>query len=121
MNWYAAHIVMYVRFRQGPQDPHYVQENIVIVQANDPAAARQLAEQKARRDYEGDSEGSFTCDGRSATWEFAGVRMCVECEDPDAPLTSGKEITYLEYRLQSGADLSRLVSGESVVVEYDQA
>ena len=78
MTWYAAHIVMLVRFKQGVQRRFPAWENIVLVQAQDENEALSKAESLGQRGA-GDDGGSFKWDGKLATWEFAGVRKVTEC------------------------------------------
>jgi hypothetical protein len=115
--WYAAHILMRIRYRQGPPEPHYLVENVVLFEACDPSEARARAQEYGRADSnEGDV--TFTCDERPAYWAYAGVRMVMESQDPDQRPTSGTEITYLKYRATSAEDVERLVTGESAHVEF---
>ena len=117
MPWYAAHIVMRIRYREGSEQPLYVQENIVLLEASTPEDARERAVVRGRADgTQGDQ--SLTCDGRSAFWEFAGVRLVTSCEDGDGRLASGTEVSYIEYRVEAETDLRRLLRGEDVRVEF---
>ena len=47
MAWYAAHVVMYLRFKDGVQDKHYVQENVILVEAASTEEVIQKATEKA--------------------------------------------------------------------------
>jgi len=72
MTWYAASAILYVKFKDGRQDRYPVWENVYLIDADGDDSAFHLAEERARR-CEGDSEGSFTWDGRPATWVFECV------------------------------------------------
>ena len=117
MRWYAAHILMRIRYRQGPAEPHYLMENVVLFEANEPSEARVLAERYGRSEAS-DDDPTHTCDGRPAYWAFAGVRVVVDCTDPDQRPSSGTEITYLMYRAATSEDVERLLAGESAHVEF---
>jgi len=119
MVWYAAHIIMSVRFKDGIQDTYPVWENVVLIEAASEKDAWQKAEQRARR-YEGDSEGSFTWDGRPATWIFAGIRKLIVTDYLGAQPASGTEVTYSEFELATEEDLRKLIDGDSVDVTYVQ-
>jgi hypothetical protein len=115
--WYAAHILMRIRYRDGPDEPCYVMENIVLLDAASPVHAKELAHTRGRADDNRDDH-TFSCDGRPAYWEFAGVRLVMSCQDEDERPTSGTEVTYLEYRLAGSADLDQLLRGNDVRVEF---
>lgn len=117
MNWYAAHNVMIVQFKDGIQNKYPFWENIVLIQANSDSEAFAKAEQRAKED-EGDSCGTFTWDGRPARWCFAGVRKLVDCMEATEPPTNGTEVTYLEMEVDNAGALSKLMNGEPVMVKY---
>ena len=58
MNWYSAHIIMYVELKDRVQRRYPVWENIVLIKARDADVAFEKAE-RCGRSEEGDSEGSF--------------------------------------------------------------
>jgi hypothetical protein len=115
MNWYAAHIVMVVRFKEQPQDQFPVWENIVLIEAKSDDEAFVKAEERGRQD-EGDDDGSFRWGGKPATWVFVGVRKLTSCDDALQRPGNGTELTYLEMELSSEADLERFVRGEPTSV-----
>ena len=117
MAWYAAHIIMYVRFKDGKQDKYPVWENIVLIEAGSDKEAWEKSKRRALR-YEGDSRGSFTWEGRPATWVFAGIRKINTCVDPEQRPIDETEITYSEFGLTTAEDLRKLVDGEPVEVVY---
>lgn len=119
MPWYAAHIVMSVRFKDGTQDTYPLWENIVLLEAGSDEEAERKAELKGR-EGEGDSDGSFRWEDRPATWVFAGVRKVIVCEDPHAPPGDGIEITYSEMAVDDEESLAKLVRGEPVTVRYEE-
>ena len=117
MPWFAAHVIMSVRFKDGNQDTYPVWENIILLEAPTDKEAWQKAEQRAIED-EGDSQGSFTWGGRPATWVFAGIRKLIMTDYLGARPESGTEVTYSEMELATAEDLRKLVDGESVEVTY---
>jgi hypothetical protein len=119
MTWYAAHVILYVVFRDGNQDSYPVWENVFIVESADEETARTVAEGLGR-EGEGDSNGSMKWEGRPASWVFAGVRKLVKCDsDPEAP-RHGTEVTYSEFSVDSLATLRELAAGRRVRIdEYD--
>ena len=117
MAWYIAHVIMSVRFKDGYQDKYPVWENFILVEAASKKEALGKAEQRGRED-EGDSQGSFTWDGRPATWTFAGIRKLIICEGRGVQPTSGIEVSYSEYELPTEEALQRLVNGDSVHLIY---
>lgn len=117
MSWYAAHTIMYVKFKDGRQTSFPFWENIILIEADSDDAAMENAIARAKEDA-GDSEGTFTWEDRPTTWCFAGVRKLVECEDSDNKPGNGTEITYLEMEVDGEESLARLVNGETVEVRY---
>ena len=119
MAWYAAHAIMYVRFKSGKQATYPVWENVLLVDARTPAAASRKAERRARQD-EGDSGGTFQWGRRPAEWVFAGLRkvVAVSHQSSRPGLRDGDEITYTEYDGVNAASLKRLAAGKTVRVEY---
>ena len=113
--WYAAHLVMVVRFKEEQQDYFPIWENIVLIEAATIEDAEEKATARGKED-EGDSDGSFTWDGEPATWVFAGIRKLTTCVDSHFQPKHGTEITYTEFLVESEADLHRFVDGEEVKV-----
>lgn len=111
--WFAAHVVMYFKFHDGPQNKFPIYENILLFKAKDDEAARALAEKAGKL-----SEDP-TCKyaGRAATLTFAGVRKVISCEFPTLP-GNGKEATYSQFTANDEAGLRRFVAGKPVAVEY---
>ena len=119
MAWFAAHAIMYVRFKDGRQDHYPVWENVLLIEAPDINDAESMARDRARQD-EGDSDGTFQWEDRPATWVFAGLRKTVRVahQRVTSKLASGDEVTYSEFSVPNEAALRRLIAGENVAVEY---
>ena len=115
--WFAAHLVMYVRLKGQPQERFPVWENIVLIRAGSEEEAFAKAERRGHEEA-GDEDGTFRWDGRPARWVFAGVRKLTACEDPDRRPGDGTEVTYTEMALGCEQDVRKLVKGEPVTVEY---
>ncbi len=120
MNWYAAHLILYVRLKKGRQRHYPVWENIVLIRAATDEQAMAKAVRRGHED-EGDCDGSFTWDGRPAEWVFAGVRKVVLCVDPDKRPGDGTEVSYTEMVLPSEKAVHQLAAGEPVNVRIDDA
>jgi hypothetical protein len=117
--WYAAHLVMYVKYKNRRQRSFPIWENVILVCASSEEEAFFKAEQHGRL-HEGDAEGSFTWGGKPSTWVFAGVRKLCLCVDAEKRPGDGTEITYTEMRVHSSKAISALVRGDPVVVQYDE-
>jgi uncharacterized protein DUF4288 len=119
MTWYAAHVIMYVRFTDGQQDSYPVWENVFLVESANEETARTRAEELGRGG-EGDSTGSMKWAGRPGSWVFAGVRKLVKCDSDPEPPRHGTEVTYSEFSVDSLDTLRELAAGRRVRVdEYD--
>jgi hypothetical protein len=115
MKWYVAHVIMYVKFKDGKQDHYPKWENFHLIRASSPDKAWNKADE-CGHEAEGDSNNSFRWDNRPATWVYAGTRKLIECIDN--PLISGAEVAYSELRLESARDLKKLLKGSRVNVTY---
>jgi hypothetical protein len=115
MKWYVAHVIMYVKFKDGKQDRYPIWENLHLIKAPTPEKAWEKAD-KCGHEAEGDSDDSFRWDNRPATWVYAGTRKLIECTDH--PPVSGTEVTYSVLRVETSRDLKKLVKGSSVAVTY---
>ena len=116
MSWYAAHLILAVRFKDGVQDRHPVWENVVLISAESDEEAFRKAEERGRAD-EGDDDGSFRWGDRPATWVFIGVRKLTALAHPDARPRDGDEVTYTEMEVDSSDDVDRLAAGDAVAAQ----
>jgi hypothetical protein len=115
MTWYAAHLILYVKFKQKAQPRYPVWENIVLIKAASEEEAFAKAERRGG-EQAGDDGGTFRWGGQPAEWVFAGVRKLTLCEDEDSRPGDGSEVSYLEMEVESKAALGRLVNGDPVRV-----
>jgi hypothetical protein len=118
-NWFTAHLILYVQFKEPPQNRFSVWENIVLIKADSEDEAFAKAERRGRED-EGDDDGSFRWDGRPARWVFAGVRKLIACDDPRKRPDDGSEVSYTELEVGSEEELRKLAEGEPVAVRYEE-
>jgi hypothetical protein len=118
MSWYAAHLIMVVRYKRGGQERFPVWENIVLIEASSVEEAFAKAEERAKQD-EGDSRGTFTWAGEPAAWHFAGVRKLCTCVNPEERPGDGTEVSYLELELPSEAAVVELVEGKPVALLFE--
>ena len=119
MNWFAAHILLYVERKQQPQDRFPVWENIVLIEAATEDEAFDKAEAIGRCS-EGDDDGSFRWDGEPARWVFAGVRKLTACETGERRPGDGTELTFLQMEVGSREALNSLVDSRPVLVEFEE-
>ena len=63
--WYAAHILLYVKRKEGTESKYPVWENIVLVKANSEEEALEKATQRGKEE-EGDEDGTFRWGGTPA-------------------------------------------------------
>ncbi len=144
MTWYAAHVIVYDRFLDGPQDEYPVYENVLLIEAESPDAAWIEAERlgaeysvddsvdsaEAVAEILGVSSGLMYKDHPVAQ-TYAGVRKVLECaytasrliEDPDADNATfqpshNSEITYSALVTTSAEDLRRLATSQPVTLLY---
>jgi hypothetical protein len=114
MNWYAAHIAMVFRLKEGRQTRFPVWENIVLIKAESAEEAFAKAEQRGRE--EADADDTLRWGGKPAVMEFAGVRKLTLCQDPDKRPGDGTEVTYLELEIRSEKALEKFLAREPASV-----
>ena len=95
MTWFAAHVIMYISFKDGRHDTYPVWENVILVEAETEDGAHAKAEVYGR-EAEGDTNGTLRWAERPASWVFAGVRKLVRCDSDSEPPREGAEVTYSE-------------------------
>jgi hypothetical protein len=115
--WYAAHLLMYVKIKDGKQGKCRAWENIILIKASSEEEALAKATERGRQD-EGDDDGTFRWGGKPAEWAFAGVRKLTLCEDAERRPGDGDEVTYLELEVESEQALQKLLDGKSVAVKF---
>src|SRR5687768_9512081 len=118
MKSYAAHAVLVVEFKDGDQEVYPVWENVYLISAGTPEHACERAEERAK-EAEGDSGGTFTWDGRPATFRFVGIRKLLECDAGPVAGESGVEITFLQLVLKNREDLDAYVQGGEVWLKLE--
>jgi hypothetical protein len=120
MPWFAASVIMHIRYKDGIQDKYPVWENVLLIDAPTSEEALQKAE-RAGREREGDSDGSLTWEGRPAEWVYSGIRKLITVSNPNSIENipdDGAEVSYSEFEVPDDISLSRLVKGEEVPVLY---
>src|SRR5579884_3830901 len=115
-SWYAAHLILYVRLKEGPQRKYPVWENIVLIKARTDEEAFAKAEKRGQEEA-GDDDGTFRWGGKPARWVFAGVRKVTLCEDPESRPDDGTEVSYTELEVDSEQAVRKLVAGQPVAVK----
>jgi len=119
MNWYAAHLIMFFKYREGRQRSYPVWENIVLVRAKNEDEGFVKAEQIGQEEA-ADDDKSLTWGGRPTRIVFAGVRKLVLCVDPERRPGHGTEVSYNEMHLPSEKAVYQLAAGEPVDVTLNE-
>lgn len=122
--WFAAHVILLARFKDGNQDSFPVWENIILIEAESADEAWEKAE---RNGAESASVGEFSFDDRPAYWEFAGVRKLLQIGtmDPQERMPGGHEengieATYSAFTLKNEEDVRKLVDNQAVELIYER-
>jgi len=119
MGWYAASVIMFIRFKDERQDYYPVYENIILIKSRNEKEALEKARCRARLD-EGDSESTFYYENRPAAMIFAGVRKIIACDNPEEQPTDGTEISYSEFIVNTKKELEKLITGAPVEIMYEE-
>ena len=121
MTWYAAHIIIGVKRRDG-KGSISAMENVVLLEAESFDEAERLALERGEEyAYEDDT---LTLNGKPAVFIFVGVRKILTVSNPaplhqneDRPI-SGTEITFSEFEVPDDEALRRLGEGKTLDVLY---
>lgn len=123
MAWFCAHAIFYFELKDEPQDSYLVWENVYLVEAPTDEQALSEAERYARAEEEASSD-TLTLNEKPCRYRFAGVRKLItvshigEADEPDDLPTSGAEVTYSEFEVDTFDEVTRLAQGEFVDVLY---
>ncbi len=116
-NWFAAHVILWVKYTEHEQKTFPLWENVILIKAQSAEEALAKAEMRGQR-MAGKDKPTFTWGGKPATWVFGGVRKVTACDDAEQRPDDGTEITYTQMRVRSAAALKKLLAGEPVGVQY---
>lgn len=122
MAWYSASAIFFFEYKDGKQDDYLVWENTYLLEANSVEEAREKAEKYARQ-YEGDSSGTLTLEGRPVTQKYGGIRKLLTTTNSiniEEGALEGAEITYSEFVVKDRKSLDDLIKGKSVKVVYQE-
>jgi Domain of unknown function (DUF4288) len=113
--WYAAHILMYVKRKDGAKGKVTVWENVVLIKADSDDEAFTKADEHSKM-AAGDDDGTFRWDGHPAEWIFAGIRKLTLCEDPKKLPGDGNEVSYTEMEVESERAVWNLLQSKPAAV-----
>lgn len=119
MKWYAAHLIEFIKFRDGVQDRYPFYENVVLIEAGSPEEAWTKADQFGKENELDDT--SLTWNDRPAQMVFAGVRKVIapcSFEEPDSGPTHGTELTYSLLVIDKEEDFHNFLNNEPADVHY---
>src|SRR5262245_54372216 len=120
MPWYAAHLIEYIKLREGVQKMFPILENIVLIEANNPEEALKEADRIGKEFYSGPDE-TLRLNDEPADSVFGGVRKVVECQDiwprgdDDLPPGHGTEVSYSMFEVDI-EELNDLIKGKEVTI-----
>lgn len=124
VQWFAASVILYFKFKTGSQREFPVWENVYLIRARSPSAARRRAESLGRAEALVDG---VEWNGKPASLVYGGIRKVVSCAANPATASAstvseihdGTEATYSQYTVTSTA-LKALIAGEAATVRYDE-
>jgi len=129
MTWFSAHIIIYVRYKEGIQDMIPIWENIHLIESESVDEAYKKAEDIGKKS-EGDSDGTFMWGNIPSIMVFGGIRKLIECQSSSEELianpfnsnrpTDGSELSYSQFFVKDEATLNKLIQGESTEVIYSE-
>lgn len=113
MTWYAAHIVIRVRFLRTKKRRQIAFENVVLIKAQNGEEAWDKAEAIASVENNLLETGAFEWEGEPTEWEFVGIRKVVETLCSSRFPQHGDELSYSELRFDSLDALKQFAQGRS--------
>lgn len=124
-NLFCAHVVIWMKYKDGVQNEYPIWENVYLVKANTEDEAWEKAEKKGREECEDDD--GLEVDGRPARWTYGGVRKLIsvidisffECKIHES-MEDIIELTWSEFTVLDKISLDKLIAGESVIINYDE-
>ncbi len=120
MSWYCAHTIFYYELIDAPQDSYMIDENVYLVEAASDEEAMSKAEAYAKFS-EANSGDTITLNDKPCRYKYAGIRKLITVsnvyEADDVP-TSGAEVTYTEFEVDTFDEVTKLANGEFVEVLY---
>lgn len=121
MKWYAAHLIVYAKFRDGVQDSFPFYENVVLIEADSTEEAWAKAEHFGKGKQVDDA--SLTWNNRPAQMVFAGVRKIIgpsSGDEPDEGPRHGTELTYSLMVIDEEEEFRNLLNSEPADVRYEE-
>jgi hypothetical protein len=113
--WWAAHVITYIRFIDGNQEDYGVEESIRLVHATEEDVWKKAQNIFPDINIGEDIGDVGICQGRPAVRVFAGIRKIMRILDP---FETGTEITYSDYIVSDEETLVQLINDETAAVEY---
>jgi hypothetical protein len=118
--WYGVTVVVGLEVINAGNSQVMIEEQILLVEAANADDAKMTGQLTAEEHCRIDD--GIEWNGKRAKRFFGGVRRVIETQningDARGQPISGCEITYSEFILKSRADLTKLLSGEEVSVQY---
>ncbi|MBT2116781.1 hypothetical protein KK141_05795 [Dyella sp. LX-66] len=122
MTWFAASLIVGIKRIGVTHGPSVAYENVVLIEAG--TAAEALHKARDHGDAYVSVDDGLTLNGEPAIRVFAGIRKLTIVSNP-YPLdldqgrpTSGTEVTYSLFELESDDALALLAAGEEVSLRY---
>jgi Domain of unknown function (DUF4288) len=123
--YYIAHVIIWVKYKDGNQTEYPVWENIYLIKADTEEEAWEKAEQEGKG-YPS-PEDDLTVDGRSAEWVYGGVRKVIHSVSGDfiniqidLAHEDIAELTWNEFTVPDEESLEKLIAGGPVNLSYDE-
>ena len=112
-NWFAAHVILWVKYTEHKQKTFPLWENVILIRAQSAQEAFAKAEAHGHR-MAGKGKPTFSWSGKPAMWVFGGVRKVTACDDAEERPDDGGDEGVREPRRPrgpgSGSENSRQVA-----------
>ncbi|ANH70603.1 hypothetical protein ABE85_15570 [Mitsuaria sp. 7] len=120
--WFCAHVIMYFKLIDAPQESFLIHENVHLVEANNADEADSIARKIGQSCEDPSKDGHLELNEQKAAYLFAGIRKIIEVEiNPEtisAINLSGREVTYSVYEVDTFEEVCSLANGDMINVLY---
>ncbi|WP_202759900.1 hypothetical protein [Delftia acidovorans] len=120
--WYCAHAIFYFEIIGEDQESYLVHENIYLIYSENEEILDAIADGVAISNQDLSTDGHLELDEKKARYIFAGIRKIIKTEtmpaDKIMAASSGMELSYSIYEVDSIDEVRKLAAGEMVNLLY---
>jgi hypothetical protein len=122
-NWFSIHAIFYYELIDLPQTSYLIHENIYLVEASDWDEAQAIGLEVTKNLQDFNLDGHLELNDQKVRYLLAGIRKIISVETQTegnefVARSSGIEVSYSEYEVDTLDEVKALANGEMVNVLY---